>query len=364
VSDATHDVAHSPLGQERVRSRGAHVTAIVVNYESGDDLALCLDSLSGQQGLVETIVVDNGSADDSAAVAENRPATVLVTPDHNRGFAGGANDGARHALGEYLLFLNPDVRLAPGAVVRLVEAMSARPETAVVGPRIDLERSRHAELGSRIDPLGSPIGSTASAKPFFVPGCVLMTRADVFHALGGFDDRFFMFVEDADYCWRALLAGHDVSVVPQAVAWHAGGGSAPGGYVTQDGLATTRFRMRLRERNTLAMLVKCYGGGPLAAIVPLYLLQTLLTALVLVALRRPRTALDVLAGLWWNAQQLRRTLELRAAAQAVRRRPDREIVGRMHRGWCKASAVLRSGLPAVDEQPVPRGGNPTPTPTE
>jgi N-acetylglucosaminyl-diphospho-decaprenol L-rhamnosyltransferase len=325
------------------------VSAIVVNYESGEDLPACLESLRGQPEVLETIVVDNGSTDGSAAEAVNFPATSVLAPGENLGFAGGANAGSDRARGEYLLFLNPDVRLAPGAVGLLAAALE-RHAAAVAGPRIELERSHHAEFGCTIDPLGSPRATAAGAKPLYVPGCALMTTARAFQALGGFDERFFLFAEDADYCWRALLAGHDVTIAPGAIAWHRGGGSAPGGYVTDHGLATTRLRMGLRERNTLAMLLKCYGRTALVVFGPLALLQTLLTSLALLALRRPRTAGDVLAGLWWNMRQLPRTLALRRAVQATRRRSDRAILGRMYRGWHKAAIVLRSGLPVVDER--------------
>jgi GT2 family glycosyltransferase len=325
------------------------VSAIVVNYESGEDLTACLESLRGQPEVLETIVVDNGSTDGSAAEAVNFPATTVLAPGENLGFAGGANVGADRARGEYLLFLNPDVRLAPGAVGLLAAALEEN-GSAVAGPRIELEASRRAELGYTIDPLGSPIASTTGASPLFVSGCSLMTLARMFRTLGGFDGRFFMFAEDIDYCWRALLAGHNVSIAPGAVAWHRGGGSTPGGYVTEHGVATTRLRIGLRERNTLAMLLKCYGRTTLIVFGPLALLQTLLTSLALLALRRPGTAGDVLAGLWWNMRQLPRTLALRRAVQATRRRSDRAILGRMYRGWHKASVVLRSGLPVVDER--------------
>jgi len=326
----------------------ARVSAIVVNYESGDDLAACLESLDGQKGLLETIVVDNGSTDGSIAAAAVHRATRIVAPERNLGFAGGANEGARRARGDLLLFLNPDVRLAHGAVAALAEALEP-PAVAVAGPRIELERAQRAELGYTIDPLGSPIALTTPSKPLFLSGCALASSADAFQSLGGFDERFFMFAEDIDYCWRALVAGHDVVVAPSAVVWHTGGGSTPGGYATESGLATTRFRLGLRERNTLAMLIKCYGRTGLCAAVPAYLLQTLATVLVLLALRRPRTALDLLTGLRWNARELPRTLELRAAAQAARRRRDRDVVARVYRGWPKA-AGLSSGLPTVDEQ--------------
>ncbi len=121
-----------------------------------------------------------------------------------------------------------------------------------------------------------------------------MTASELFAELGGFDERFFMFVEDVDYCWRTLLRGGDVRVVPEAVARHYGGASAPDGYVTANGLATTRFRVLLRERNTLAALLKCYASPTLAAVLPAYAAQSLATATALAAAGRRHTAIGIL----------------------------------------------------------------------
>jgi len=183
-----------------------------------------------------------------------------------------------------------------------------------------------------------------------------MTRADIFHKLGGFDGRFFMFVEDADYCWRALLVGKDVQVAPDALVVHEGGAAAPGGYPMDEGVETTLFRVSHRERNTLAMLLKCYGGRIAVPAAFLYVLQTLATAVFLTTVRKPRTARAIVAGLVWNARALRTTLELRRQVQATRRVSDAAVLARMHRGLRKVDIVVRYGIPVVREEPAPRCG--------
>jgi GT2 family glycosyltransferase len=158
-----------------------------------------------------------------------------------------------------------------------------------------------------------------------------------------------MFVEDVDYCWRVLLSGWDIRVVDEATAFHVGGAAAPGGYLTARGLETTRFRVALRERNTLAMLLKCYGFLAAVFFVPLYVLQTLLTAALLILAGKFRTSGDIVAGLVWNLRQLRLTLALRRRIRARRRIPDRIVLQRMYRGFRKAELLLRHGLPKVAE---------------
>ena len=332
------------------------VSAVIVNFESGDALGDCIRSLREQPALMETIVVDNGSKDGSAAEAlASFPDIVLVDPGRNLGFAGGANAGARVARGRLLLFLNPDTELLPAAVETLAAAFDSA-GVGVAGPMLELDYLGARELGCTIDPIGYPVPLSRPRPPLYVSGCALMTTRDLFAELGGFDERFFMFVEDVDLCWRTLLRGLDVRVVPDAVVRHQGGASAAGGYITADGLATTRFRVVLRERNTLATLLKCYALPTLAAVLPAYVLQSLATAVALAATGRSQTALGILEGLWWNVRELPRTRALRRRAQRARTCPDREILQRMHHGVQKLTLLRRFGVPPVDQsEGAPRG---------
>jgi 2-polyprenyl-3-methyl-5-hydroxy-6-metoxy-1,4-benzoquinol methylase/glycosyltransferase involved in cell wall biosynthesis len=333
------------------------VSAVVINYEGGPHLLGCLESLLGDSVPVQAIVVDNGSEDGSTAAAVERfPEVEVVRPPVNLGFAGGANAGARSARGDLLLFLNPDVRLADGCLEALVAELED-PSVGVVSPAIALEASGELEYGSTIDVLGYPAGIRTSAAPLYVSGCALMTEAELFRAMGGFDDRYFMFVEDVDYCWRILLAGHDIRVRRDALAFHVGGASTPGGYITEDGLASTTFRIALRERNTLAMLCKYYALPSAALAVPAAVAQTLVTALALACAGSGRTAVELLAGVAWNVRHLPGTLERRRFAQERRTVPDREVRARMYRGLRKLDLLAEFGLPRVLDEPRDEGAS-------
>jgi GT2 family glycosyltransferase len=326
------------------------VSAIVVAYESGETLFQCLASLSEQAQLTEVIVVDNGARDGSVAAAARKfPGLEIVRPGRNLGFAMGANEGARGARGELLLFLNPDVSLGPGCLDALACEFDD-PSVAVVGPSLTVGASGGAvEYGATVDRLGSPIGLPRPRAPFFVPGCALMTPRARFLALGGFDARYFMFVEDVDYCWRVRLSGFDVRVALAAEAFHAGGASAPGGYPTAEGIKTTAFRVVLRERNTLATLLKCYAAPRLAALMPLYLLQLLATASLLALAGKRRTALEVVGTLAWNGRELRRTLRLRRSIQRGRSVSDRELASLMHPRLRRLELLGTHGIPEIAE---------------
>ena len=340
------------MRSEPTSTPALNVSAVIVNYEAGELLIECIAALAGQSGILETIVVDNGSTDGSTkAAAATFEDLHVVTPGRNLGFAGGANAGARVARGELLLFLNPDVCLAPGSL-SVLAAEFTDSSVGVVGPPLDVAIAGAVEYGATLDPIGSPVHLANRGPALYVPGCALMTRARLFHSLGGFDERFFMFVEDVDYCWRVLLSGLDVRVAPTTPAQHEGGAAAPGGYLTGGGVASTRFRVVLRERNTLALLIKCYGRPLVWIVAPLYAVQSLATAIALAAVGRRETAKGIAGGLWWNVRELPRTVELRRTVQRSRRIGEREILRRMYRGLWKLSLLLRFGIPEVSEQGI------------
>jgi GT2 family glycosyltransferase len=326
-----------------------NVSAVIVNYEAGELLLDCVASLVDQPGLLETIVVDNGSVDGSVDLAAGRfPGIKVVRPSRNVGFAGGVNAGARAARGELLLFLNPDVSFPPGCISALATEFSDH-SVGVVGPPLYVVAEEGMEYGCTIDPIGSPVALHERVRPFYVSGCALMTRARLFRQLGGFDERFFMIFEDIDYCWRVLLRGFDVRIASSTPVRHEGGAVTPGGYIIAARVTSTRFRVALRERNTLATLLKCYGDPLVFAIVPMYVLQSLATAAMLAAIGRRRTAGDIVRGLWWNARELPRTIALRRRAQGSRQMAERAILTRMYRGVWKLSLLIRFGIPVVSE---------------
>lgn len=232
------------------------VTAIVVNFNGGRDLGRCLAALCNQLPQSNILVVDNASTDDSVQRAVERwPQVRVLASDTNLGFGGGANLGAAAAADGTLLFLNPDTLVLPGCVARLHEALIGR--VGVVGPMLWVGEGEVAEQGATIDVAGMPRGLVEPNPPLYVPGCCLATTKRCFDIVGGFDPRYFLFVEDVEYCWQALRRGYDVRVVATAEAYHRGGGSISGGYARGGGLEVSVTRIVLRERNTTAMFVAC-----------------------------------------------------------------------------------------------------------
>lgn len=322
------------------------ISAIVVNFNSGRHLVKCIRSLKSQSlGLGEIIVVDNASTDLSIRLARALfPDVTFVFNAENVGFATAANRGATSASGDVLLFTNPDVTLSQLCAAKLAASLAESP--GVVGPALTVDADNDDRFGGTIDRLGFATSLRSPGSPLYVSGAALATSRTLFCDLGGFDDRYFMFVEDVDYCWRVLLAGFEVSVCPDALASHSGGASAGGGYIRSGTLETTRFRLVARERNSLATLLKCAPVAWLLWLLPAYLAKTVILATGAFLLRKPATARELLAGLVWNVRQGSKTLRRRAAI--VRTRAGQlSAQRRIYRGWLAAEYVRERGLPRL-----------------
>jgi GT2 family glycosyltransferase len=213
------------------------ILAVTLNWNLERETAACIESiLAAGLEQKEIILVDNGSrAEGLAALREDFPAVNLVPLGRNLGFAGGMNAGIRAGLergAASLLLLNNDTVLDP-AMIRTLAAAAERPEgPGILGPAIYYydQPERLWKLGDvrrRGLPMPRPVkmraAEAASAPPLpvdYVTGCGMLVRRQVFEQIGLFDERYFMYFEDADLCRRARDAGFQVWCVPQARMWH------------------------------------------------------------------------------------------------------------------------------------------------
>ena len=224
------------------------VGAVVVNYNAGEVLARCVASLQ-QSGVTDIVVVDNGSSDgsDALAAALAGPCRLIRSP-RNRGYGAGVNLGARSCQRELLFICNPDLVAEPAALARLTEALDAHLDAAVAGPML-LETDGSVYPSGRTfpdlaDALGHGfVGLFWPGNPWtrryrllgaeqhrareadWVSGAGFLVRHDAFDAVGGFDEAYFMYVEDVDLCWRLHRAGWGVRYEPSARVVHEQGRS-------------------------------------------------------------------------------------------------------------------------------------------
>ena len=243
------------------------VTVVLVSYGTRDLTLAALASVrrAGERIPLEAIVVDNASPDDSAeAVIRVHPwATVLRSP-RNEGFAVAANRGARNARGRWLLFLIPDALLEKESLPRLLDAARSLARPGAVGPRILGPRGPEPSVGNfltlsrdlvhflRLDrAFPALLGNRglflrklpAERTPVdWVTGACLLVPRPVFLDLGGFDEAYFMYVEDMDLCFRLRREGRTNLFVPDAVVRHSLGASPRGpGFLLEGGFGPEYF---------------------------------------------------------------------------------------------------------------------------
>jgi GT2 family glycosyltransferase len=217
------------------------LSIIIVSFNAAADLDRCLESLHAAPAATphDIVVVDNGSTDGSVAAARRWPGVRLVEIGSNAGFARANNIGIRTSGGANILLLNSDTIVPPGAIDRLVSELERDPDVAVVGPRL-VDRSGRAELsfGPMIGPFNElrqkrlarsrAVDELARRRqyPDWVSGaCLLVRRADA-EAVGGLDERFFMYTEDVDFCAAIRARGRRVLFTPDVEVVHLRGRSA------------------------------------------------------------------------------------------------------------------------------------------
>jgi len=211
------------------------VSVVIVSWNGADDVAACLASVSAPGR--EVIVVDNASSDGSADIVRTRfPDAVLLRNPANLGFARAANRGLAAARAESVLFLNPDARANDGAIDAALGVLAERPDVGLVSVAV---RDEAGALVPTVEPffsLGALVRSagrgraTAPAGPGPVAvdwchGAFLLGRRDQLRALGGFDERFFLYAEDMDLCLRMYESGRSVVYLPRVAIVHRGNAS-------------------------------------------------------------------------------------------------------------------------------------------
>lgn len=235
------------------------VTVVVVNYDSGRHLRACLDSVADDLRGVEWsgVVVDNASPTDGVGTIENwlTDRLTILRNDSNRGFGAAVNQAVRASQPAALLWLlNPDCRVLSRTFAMLSAELEAHPECAVVAPQLlnadgTIQESARGEpsawtglfgrhgLLTRLLPNSKLArknlrardlaqSGEASVEIDWAMGASLLIRRDVFDEVGGFDERFFLYWEDADLCRRIRTRGHSVRYVPGARVMHLGGESS------------------------------------------------------------------------------------------------------------------------------------------
>jgi GT2 family glycosyltransferase len=227
-----------------------HLSILIVTYNSRREIGRCLQSLIDTPPAFdhEIVVIDNASPDGTAAfVREHWPGVRVLDAGGNLGFGRANNLGFHQTFGDLVLLLNPDTVVRPGSVDTLLGALAARPDAAAAGPRL-VERDGRAELsfGRMVSPLAefrqkllvagherhvaaiSRMVERMTRAPRDVEwasgACLLVRRPDA-EAAGLFDERYFLYLEDVDFCAALRARGRRILFVPAAEVLHLRGQS-------------------------------------------------------------------------------------------------------------------------------------------
>ncbi|MDA3878360.1 MAG: glycosyltransferase family 2 protein [Halothiobacillus sp.] len=223
---------------------------IIVNWNAGPQLKTCVDSIIqfGGDYVEKIIVVDNGSVDGSETPVEAIPNVTLIRAGENLGFGQACNLGAKSADSDYLLFLNPDAALFEGTLTKVVNFMQepANQAVGICGVQLIEESGQVSRSCSRFPAVSGFLAHAIGLDRIFprlghfmaewdhladrqvdhVMGAFFLVRRGVFEQLQGFDERFFVYLEDLDFSYRVHKAGWQSFYLADAQAFHSGGGTS------------------------------------------------------------------------------------------------------------------------------------------
>lgn len=222
------------------------ISLVIVNYNTREELKSALRSIYALNGAdeLEVLVVDNGSADGSQEMVRSEfPGAHLVINEENRGYSQACNLGIMHTDAPYVMMLNSDIEFKESGPRELVEFLESHPRVGAVGPQL-LNRDGSLQHSCRnfpslLESLGHAfLGDLFPRNPFtrsyhmvdfdhtrassvdWVSGAAMMLRRSAYEEVGGFDEGYFMYVEDVDLCWRLREAGWETYYYPEVKVVH------------------------------------------------------------------------------------------------------------------------------------------------
>ena len=216
-------------------------TIIILTYNSSRFIEELLKSLRDFANGAEILLVDNASSDDTVKLAKKFGSEIkIIETGSNLGFAKGNNFGANKATGEYLLFLNPDTSFKNGKLSDMISVFEKNEKAGVVGGKLTGRDGTAEKSAGRFfnlietllivlgldEALGVRFSPSKLSKVDFVSGGFMMVRSKLFKSLNGFDENFFMYIEDMEFCYRAKKSGFETYFTPDVSISHTGHGSS------------------------------------------------------------------------------------------------------------------------------------------
>ncbi|QWT18406.1 glycosyltransferase [Bacillus sp. NP157] len=325
----------------------------IANYNGESLLDTCLRSVLDQviDGGVEIIVHDDASSDRSLEVLATYPSVRVIRSDANVGFCESNNRMVAISTGRFVLLLNNDAALEPGALAALAAAAAQSTHGDILTlPQLDWESSQLVDLGCQLDPFMNPVPVTqgAGSVAMVIGACMWMPRT-LWDKIGGFPSWIESIAEDMYVCCAARYLGHDVRCIDGPAYRHMQGKSFGGNRVGNGGLATTYRRRALSERNKTCLLA-IFTPTPwmlpvLAVHATTMLIEGLAVSLARRTLRPLREIyLPAIRGAWRRRAVLR---EERQRMRSLRVITTRDYYSAFTWAPRKLAMLARHGMPTI-----------------
>ncbi len=317
------------------------VTVLILNYNGRKYLKQCLDSLfTTDYPKFKMIVIDNGSIDGSVEfVRLNYPNVQVIKHNRNYGYACAYNRVIDAVQSEYIALVNNDILVNPSWLRDLMSHVD-NDDIAAMTPKMKFfhDRTRINAAGGECDLYGVgwnkgngevDIGQYNTVQEvFYGNGGALLIKKSVWREVGPFDERYFIYGEDLDWCWRARLKGYRIIYVPSAEVFHNWRGSGTP-------------MVYLLEKHWVSTVLKNYSLKTLIQLMPKYLAIRALKAIWLIVHADSREKLTGFKAIFWNLSNLRESWKKRVQIQMSRTVTDGEIQKHMFKGSFELSMWLK-----------------------
>jgi GT2 family glycosyltransferase len=301
------------------------VSILIVNWNGADLLPACLNSLRKQKyKSIEIIINDNNSTDNSLEVIKKYKDIIVIKSKDNFGFAGGNNIALKKAKGKYVLLLNTDTVVTKDFLEKLVISMESDPTLGVVQPKFFYDNDDFPEKNI-INSIGAYLTNTGflyypgygkkdkraiynkKSEVFSAYGACMLIRKDVIDKVGLFDNDYFLYFEETDFCMRVWLSGWRIEYIPGIVIYHKGGVSTK-----KQGMERIYFHS---FKNRICTYIKNFDPQNLLAILPLHVFVCEVTSFLYLITGRPKYFLAIQKAFFWNITNLGKTLVKRKIVQ-------------------------------------------------
>jgi GT2 family glycosyltransferase len=311
---------------------------IILNYNGKKFLDECLTSIfNTKYENFEVILIDNGSSDGSVEYAKEKfgekEKLKILALNRNMGFAKGNNEGFKIAKGEYIIFLNNDVRVEENWLKELIKVMERKPDIGAAQPKILLNDGIHIDAaGCFIDYMGRVYQRGVFEKDkgqynsidevFYAKGAAIIVRRKALEEVGVFDPDYFLYYEETDLCWRIWLKGYKVAYIPNSIIYHKGGATV--------GKKRSPVAIFHARKNHIATLIKNYELRNLIKYLTPLIIRMLMYTIRLFLKRNLKIGRAYIRAIFWNIVNLKKILKKRAYVQKyIRKVSDKEVMSKM-----------------------------------